>query len=190
MTKEADTEGFSFPDPAELAECSPHPSARMRELPAQHSPFQRSPLLPPACCTRTASINCSQLPVLGVLQHTPAAACPDGDVHTHVRCLAHTHSALLAANTCWVSHPRLGASGRHTHLTLPENPHISTNKPGVCGFMVFLRVWKSNGTRSSTWRKAVAHQVSPGCKLLVVLEQTPPAFTYLVLALQESVLHT
>lgn len=98
MTKEADTEGFSFPGPAELAQCSPRPSARMPELPAQHSPFQRSPLLPPARCKRTASINCSQLPVLSVLQHTPVAACPDGDVHTHVQCLAHTHTLSPAGS--------------------------------------------------------------------------------------------
>lgn len=56
--------------------------------------------------------------------------------------------------------------------------------------MVFLLVWKSNWTRWSMWWKMVARQVSPGCKLLVVLEQTPLAFAYLILALQESVLHT
>lgn len=98
MTKEADTEGFSFPDPVELAERSPLRSTRMGELPAQHSPFQRSPILPPACCKRTASINCSQLPVLSVLQHTPVPACPDGDVHTHVQCLAHTHTLSPAGS--------------------------------------------------------------------------------------------
>lgn len=97
MTKEADTEGISFPEPAELAESSPHPFARMREMPAQHSPFQRSPLLPPACCKRTGSINHSRHSVLCALQRVPALVCPAGDVHTHVQRLAHT---LAPAHAC------------------------------------------------------------------------------------------
>lgn len=66
--KAADREGISFPEPAELAESSPRPFARMQEMPAQHSPCQRSPLLPPACCNRTGTINRSPPAVLNVLR--------------------------------------------------------------------------------------------------------------------------
>lgn len=89
--KTADREGISFPEPAELAESSPRPFAHMQEMPAQHSPFQRSPLLPPACCNRTGSINRSPPAILNVLwcagsglpRRRWARPCPAPCPHAH-----------------------------------------------------------------------------------------------------------
>lgn len=128
MTKAADIEGISFPEPAELAEPSPRPFARMREMPPQHSPFQRSPLLPPARCKRAGTINRSR----HSLQRTPAAVCAAGDVPrtapcAHARPCAHVP---LAASRCSESCLRLGTGGRRAHLPLSEKPHaISTTAP-------------------------------------------------------------
>lgn len=97
MTKEADTEDILFPEAAELAGSSPCPFARMRELPAQHSPFQRSPLLPPALQRH------GQHPPLAMRcpVHPPAhgsAVCPCGDTQAHAQHLAHTLSHTHACH--------------------------------------------------------------------------------------------
>lgn len=79
MTKEADTEDILFPEAAELAGSSPRPFTGMQELPAQHSPFQRSPLLPPALQRHRQLATCCSVrpPAHG------SAICPCGDTQAH-----------------------------------------------------------------------------------------------------------